>query len=63
MNGRVSVIVPVYRAAPYIAETVAMVRRQTYTDWELFLIEDCSPDDSADIIRTLLPPASGPANM
>ena len=54
MNGRVSVIVPVYRAAPYIAETVAMVRRQTYTDWELFLIEDCSPDDSADIIRTLL---------
>lgn len=54
MKGRVSVIVPVYKAAPYIAETVAMVRGQTYKDWELFLVEDCSPDGSAEAIRNLL---------
>ncbi|MDE5867072.1 MAG: glycosyltransferase [Lachnospiraceae bacterium] len=47
----VSIIVPVYRAAAYIAETIEMVRRQTYKNWELILVDDCSPDNSADIIR------------
>lgn len=54
MSGLVSIIVPVYRAAPYIAETIAMVVRQTYTEWELLFIEDNSPDDSAQVIRDTL---------
>lgn len=54
MSGLVSIIVPVYRAKQYIAETIAMVERQTYTEWELLLIEDCSPDDSAQVIRDTL---------
>ena len=54
MSETVSVIVPVYRAKPYIAETIAMVQKQTYPDWELLLIEDCSPDDSTDVIRDAL---------
>lgn len=51
MDELVSVIVPVYRAAGYIAETIRMVREQTYPAWELLLIEDCSPDESAEVIR------------
>lgn len=47
----VSIIVPVYKAAPYIATTIKMVREQTYQNWELILVDDCSPDDSAAIIR------------
>lgn len=54
MSETVSIIVPVYRAEPYIAETVAMVKKQTYPDWELLLIEDCSPDDSTAVIRKTL---------
>lgn len=54
MSGLVSIIVPVYRAKPYIAETIAMVVRQTYTEWELLLIEDGSPDDSAQTVRDTL---------
>ncbi|MCM1121740.1 MAG: glycosyltransferase [Eubacterium sp.] len=54
MNETVSIIVPVYRAESYIAEAVAMVRKQTYPDWELLLIEDCSPDESAAVIRRTL---------
>ena len=54
MSGLVSIIVPVYRAKQYIAETITMVERQTYTEWELLLIEDCSPDDSAQVIRDTL---------
>ena len=54
MTELVSIIVPVYRAGAYIAETIAMVIRQTCKEWELLLIEDCSPDNSAEIIRDIL---------
>lgn len=54
MTAQVSIIVPVYRAKSYITETIAMVIRQTYREWELLLIEDCSPDGSAEVIREIL---------
>lgn len=54
MAGLISIIVPVYRAESYIAETIAMVIRQTYKQWELLLIEDCSPDNSAEVVRDML---------
>lgn len=53
MEETVSIIVPVYKAAAYIAETIEMVKRQTYIDWELILVDDCSPDNSADIIKEI----------
>ncbi|MCH5258499.1 MAG: glycosyltransferase family 2 protein [Lachnospiraceae bacterium] len=54
MSGLVSIIVPVYRAESYIAETIAMVVRQTYKEWELLLIDDHSPDNGDEVIRDLL---------
>lgn len=54
MKELVSIIVPVYRAEAYIANAVAMVQAQTWHNWELLLIEDCSPDDSAETIRRIL---------
>ena len=54
MDGLVSIIVPVYRAQAYIAETIAMVERQSYPEWELILVDDASPDDSAKVIRDTL---------
>lgn len=42
----VSIIVPVYNAGIYIEETIAMVRAQTFKNWELILVDDCSTDDS-----------------
>lgn len=51
MKEMVSIIVPVYRAEPYIAETIEMVKRQTYKNWELILVDDCSPDNSAQVIE------------
>jgi glycosyltransferase involved in cell wall biosynthesis len=43
----ISIVVPVYRAENYIEETLDCVRAQTYTNWELLLIEDCGPDHSS----------------
>ncbi len=50
----ISIIVPVYNAAAYIKQTMEMVRRQTYTDWELILVDDASTDGSADVIEEAL---------
>ena len=38
----VSVIVPVHNAEKYLEEAVESVRKQTYTDWELILVENGS---------------------
>lgn len=59
MKELVSIIVPVYRAAAYIAETIAMVEAQTWQDWELILVDDCSPDNSAEVIRNILRKQAG----
>lgn len=49
----VSIVVPVYNAAAYLAETVEMVRRQTFSDWELILVDDHSTDGSRSILERL----------
>ena len=50
----VSIIVPVYNAQPYIEQTIEMVRKQTFQDWELILVEDCSKDDTKKVISQTL---------
>lgn len=50
----ISIIVPVYNAEKYIETTIEMVRKQTYTDWELILVDDCSKDHSADVIQNCI---------
>lgn len=46
-------ITPVYNAGRFIAETVDSVAAQTYKDIEIVLVDDCSPDNSAEIIAGL----------
>ncbi|WP_437130560.1 glycosyltransferase family 2 protein [Peptostreptococcus russellii] len=47
----VSIITPVYNAEKFIRETIESVQNQTYTNWEMLLINDCSTDSSAEIIK------------
>lgn len=54
MKREVSVIIPVYNVCNYILETVDSVRRQTYTDWELVLVEDGSTDGTAQLLQSYL---------
>ena len=39
----VSIVMPYYNAEKYIRETVKAIIAQTYTDWELIIVDDCSP--------------------
>ena len=47
----VSIITPVYKCDKYIAEAIKSVQAQTYPNWELLLVDDCTPDSSPEIIR------------
>lgn len=50
-DGLVSIIMPTYNSAAYIAEAITSVLNQTYTDWELLVVDDGSTDHSLDIVR------------
>ena len=47
----ISVIVPVYNAASSLHRSLGSVLRQTLPDFELIVIDDCSTDESADILE------------
>ena len=47
----ISIITPVYNAERFINETIKSVKSQTYKNWEMILIDDCSSDDSKIIIQ------------
>ena len=47
----VSVITPVYNHEKYIAQTIQSILDQTYQNWEMLIVDDCSKDGSWDIIQ------------
>lgn len=49
-EGLVSIITPVYNAEEFLKDTIDSVITQTYENWELLLIDDCSTDSSSKII-------------
>ena len=51
MQGLVSIIMPNYNCAEYVEETVKSVLEQTYSDWELIFVDDCSTDNSVEIVK------------
>lgn len=53
-QGLVSIIMPSYNTAPYIKKTIESVLNQTYTNWELLLVDDCSTDNTDEVLATII---------
>lgn len=51
--GLVSIIMPSYNTAPYIKQTIQSVLDQTYTNWELIIVDDCSTDNTNEVVDTI----------
>lgn len=50
MSDKVSIIMPTYNCAQYIAQSISSVLAQTWTDWELLITDDASSDDTAQVV-------------
>lgn len=54
ISEKITVVIPTYNKAEYIEQTIESVFRQTYTDWEIVIVDDCSKDNTEKIVRKYL---------
>lgn len=54
IQGLVSVIMPTYNCGKFITETIASIQAQTYTNWEIEIVDDCSTDDTKTVVEALM---------
>ena len=53
---KVTVLMPTYNVAPWVEEAIQSVLGQTYGDFELLVIDDCSTDDTVAVVRGIRDP-------
>ncbi|WP_308636710.1 glycosyltransferase family 2 protein [Paenibacillus silvisoli] len=52
MNELISIITPTYNCGKFIAETIESVIDQTYVNWEMIIVDDCSTDNTKEIVES-----------
>lgn len=50
-EGLVSIIMPTYNCGKFIGETIESVLQQSYKNWEIIIMDDCSKDDTKQIVE------------
>lgn len=53
-NGLVSIIMPSWNTGKFIEESIRSVLSQTYEKWELLIVDDCSTDNTDDVVKPFL---------
>lgn len=53
MKEKVSIITPTFNSEKYINETIVSVQNQTFTEWKMIIVDDCSTDHTCKIVEDL----------
>ena len=53
VNELVSIITPVYNNSEFIKQTIESVQKQTYKNWEMVIVDDCSTDRTPELIKKI----------
>lgn len=56
MFGLVSIIMPSYNTGKFIGESIESVLNQSYANWELLIVDDCSTDDTDAVVKNFSDP-------
>ena len=60
---KVSIVIPVYNVAPYIKRCLESVIKQSYTNIECILVDDCGTDNSMELVRIFVESYHGPVKF
>ncbi|MCG9791803.1 glycosyltransferase family 2 protein [Flavobacterium algicola] len=52
-NALVSIIIPTFNSAEFIADAIGSIQKQTHQDWEIIIIDDASTDQTVSIIKEI----------
>lgn len=55
----VSVVIPMYNAEQYIGECLDSLLAQTFTNFEVIVVDDCSTDNSVEVVESYVPKFNG----
>lgn len=53
MEDKVTVVTPTWNSAKFIRETIASVQAQTYQNWEMIIVDDCSTDNTVELVKEI----------
>lgn len=53
MHDKVSIVTPSWNSEKYIEETIKSVQNQTYENWEMIIVDDCSTDRTVEIVEAI----------
>ena len=54
MNNKVSIIMPSFNSEKYVLDAIISVQNQTYKNWEMIIVDDCSNDNTINIISEVI---------
>ena len=53
MQDKISIITPSWNSEKYIKKTIESVQNQTYSNWEMIIVDDCSTDNTVKIVQEI----------
>lgn len=54
VSSKVTIVIPVYNYEKYVAQAIKSILSQTLQDWKLLIVDDCSTDNTAEVVKQYL---------